>query len=1451
MNRKNKIKAIIAIAIALAFIMPVAVVANDGTIGVTSDSEITNDLENILKTSTNNDISDNIEIASDDEIPFDEHELIEDPFIDPAIEDPVIDAEELPIVIDDTIAVLSTGITIYVDDDFNSSTPGWGVTHFDKVKDGVVAASAGDTVYIYNGTYNEYGIQVNKQLNIIGESRENTIINGGTSYSDVMKITADYVNISTLTMKRSASGGNNILLGDYSNKVANIIIKDCNVDNTVKKGDGIDVYYSVGSIDIINCEVYNTKNAIYFTGSLGPLRIINCTIHDNTGWGITLMSSYYPVAPFLIKNCTSYNNYHGIFIRSMAAINGKGGDIIGCTTYDNRMYSYSCGISVYNSDYVNIVDCVTYNNSESGIGVDSNSENCNITDCTSYNNGYGIYLDAYKCYLARNTMYDNTYNLDIDGSLDHIIDPTNTVGGLPVYYLNGEENRTLDGSYTFGFLGLVFCNNVTVKDNSAAEGLVVGYSTNLTLYNMSMRDLSTGFYIYASDHIKIEKCTAYDTFYGFHLKYTDRSEITDCAVEYSGKVSYESKSFFLERSPYNNLTNCTSYTGGAGLYLKYDCDHTNVVNFLAYNGTSYGITTYSSPWSTFVNCHSHHNQHGIYIRSTDSTIIDFVTHDNQFTGIQSEGAGTEWINCTTYNNGDEGIALFRTTDVTFTNWTSYDNRDEGVKVYDARENNFLNCEFYNNSRDGIYVHYRAQGNTFTNCKVHDNNKLLDSYGNPIGHGILIGDEGDNSVVTDCEVYNNNYGIYINKASNNILRGNTISNNNHDFDVVGSIINDLYQDIDTSNTINGDPIYYLVDEENMTIGTTYAGIGYLRMVSCNNMTAQNLDISGVGLMMIRTTNSTLSNIEAHDGKGIHLWESSYNDVTGCTVYNNIGHGIYLQDSPNNDITSCTAYNNTGHGIYLLNSPNNILRSNILSGNAVDFGVTGTLATDFIQDIDESNLVDGDPMWYLIGNSDEIIDETDTFGYLALVSCDNMTLQNLDVGDLPIILTTNSTLSNIEAHDGKDGIYLWESSYNEITGCTIYNHTGHGIYLRDSHNNIIKLCDAYNNGNGFYLTGSSYNDLIQCKAYSNTYGFYLTGSTWNNIMVCEIYDNSNGIYLKSSNNNNIILCKLHDNSNGIYLYTSTYCNIENCDIFGNSNGVHVYGSYNVALYNIIKECKIHGNSNGIYYNDYCKGSIAVNNTIYDNNYGIYYLKKYYNKGNKAYHNTLTSNAKNAYSYYTNEWDDGYPSGGNYWDDYTGDDFFHGPSQNITGSDGIGDTPYVLGRITDHYPLMNPPGGDITPPEIKDVVMTNSTPIDTDPVFGWEKVTCNVIDAGSGVNDVKLVVTYPNASIVNFAMIKNGNTYSYETTFTDAGDYTYHIWANDTNGHIAVPSPEQTFVLPENWDMNDDRVCDISDLRMVALQFGETGLAGWIREDYNNDGVCDISDLRMVALQFGATY
>jgi hypothetical protein len=65
---------------------------------------------------------------------------------------------------------------------------------------------------------------------------------------------------------------------------------------------------------------------------------------------------------------------------------------------------------------------------------------------------------------------------------------------------------------------------------------------------------------------------------------------------------------------------------------------------------------------------------------------------------------------------------------------------------------------------------------------------------------------------------------------------------------------------------------------------------------------------------------------------------------------------------------------------------------------------------------------------------------------------------------------------------------------------------------------------------------------------------------------------------------------------------------------------------------------------------------------------------------YHNNFIDNTLQVYSFESlNVWDDGYPSGGNYWSDYTGTD---------GNGDGIGDTPYTIDvNNIDHYPLVNP--------------------------------------------------------------------------------------------------------------------------------------------------------------------
>ena len=95
----------------------------------------------------------------------------------------------------------------------------------------------------------------------------------------------------------------------------------------------------------------------------------------------------------------------------------------------------------------------------------------------------------------------------------------------------------------------------------------------------------------------------------------------------------------------------------------------------------------------------------------------------------------------------------------------------------------------------------------------------------------------------------------------------------------------------------------------------------------------------------------------------------------------------------------------------------------------------------------------------------------------------------------------------------------------------------------------------------------------------------------------------------------------------------------------------------------------------------------NTISKNSYG--FLIAIYDS--KFFHNNIINNTVQARFYgssYANTWDNGYPSGGNYWSDYADKDSYNGLGQNLSGSDGIGDTPYIVdARNRDRYPLMKP--------------------------------------------------------------------------------------------------------------------------------------------------------------------
>jgi parallel beta-helix repeat protein len=98
------------------------------------------------------------------------------------------------------------------------------------------------------------------------------------------------------------------------------------------------------------------------------------------------------------------------------------------------------------------------------------------------------------------------------------------------------------------------------------------------------------------------------------------------------------------------------------------------------------------------------------------------------------------------------------------------------------------------------------------------------------------------------------------------------------------------------------------------------------------------------------------------------------------------------------------------------------------------------------------------------------------------------------------------------------------------------------------------------------------------------------------------------------------------------------------------------------------------------------IATNTFTFNDYRGIWAA----HSNGTIFHNNFVRNRENARSILSNlTWDDDYPSGGNYWSNYSGSDLFSGVDQNLVGSDGINDAPFIIpqqgARERDRYPLM----------------------------------------------------------------------------------------------------------------------------------------------------------------------
>jgi parallel beta-helix repeat protein len=117
--------------------------------------------------------------------------------------------------------------TIYVDAKNTGSEDGTKEHPYNTIKEGINAATSGDTIFVWNGTYLEWNIVLDKDnLSLVGENRDITIIDGSLNYW-ILIVKAQNVTVTGFTIRNSPIGTAGIFLNHATrSRISKNIIKN-------------------------------------------------------------------------------------------------------------------------------------------------------------------------------------------------------------------------------------------------------------------------------------------------------------------------------------------------------------------------------------------------------------------------------------------------------------------------------------------------------------------------------------------------------------------------------------------------------------------------------------------------------------------------------------------------------------------------------------------------------------------------------------------------------------------------------------------------------------------------------------------------------------------------------------------------------------------------------------------------------------------------------------------------------------------------------------------------------------------------------------------------------------------------------------------------------------------------------------------------------------------------
>jgi len=394
----------------------------------------------------------------------------------------------------------------------------------------------------------------------------------------------------------------------------------------------------------------------------------------------------------------------------------------------------------------------------------------------------------------------------------------------------------------------------------------------------------------------------------------------------------------------------------------------------------------------------------------------------------------------TYNNGmrmtyNAGVNMG--TDNNVVSDINCSSNDRGMILQSASHNTITNSSFTRNKECGIYLAYKSSRNFIAHnefslnevsgisISVANNNTIMNntfSNAGKRGYGILVG--GSYHTQISGNKFTNTWrGLTLISSYHTVITENTMVGCG--IELNGKLEHWDTHSIDTTNTVDGRPVYYIKDRTREIVP---AGGGEVILVNCTYMTISNQDFSNssVGIVLGFSSYNTIVNSSFLENSrcGVHLLYSHWNTLSNNTYeYNN--QGVSLRKSEGNVISDSSFLNNS-YGIEVSMSHENIVRDSLFSNREAGIWVNSTSTENLITNCSFDSHKNG-----------------------IIINADNNAVENCTIRD-----------------SKESGIWINNRIKNMISHCSFINNTEYGIKIEYGYGtkNTNTLEGNYFEGNG---------------------------------------------------------------------------------------------------------------------------------------------------------------------------------------------------------------------------------------------------------------------------------------------------------------------------------------------------------------------------------------------------